>query len=187
MLLQWVTVALVQALDVVAIEALVTDLHPGTQRAHGRKFLDSEPDRLRCGRKAAIAQRLSCPALALAHEQLGGDAVVESHGLAGGRFFVPVEFYYRNRPKGLFEIPASPCRLLAPNGRVEACLRISAPARPLHAHTVLGGLAEFERELIRARTARAGTPKSAARASDVRQSSMRINVRRLWHGARRDA
>src|SRR5262249_41638373 len=71
--LQWVIVALVQALDVVAIEALVTDLHPGTQRAHGRKFLDSEPDRLRCGRKAAIAQRLSCPALALTHEQLGAD------------------------------------------------------------------------------------------------------------------
>src|SRR5712664_3934918 len=60
--------ALVKALNVVTIEALVTDLHPGTQRAHGRKFLDGEPDRLRCGRKAAIAQRLACPALALAHE-----------------------------------------------------------------------------------------------------------------------
>src|SRR5262245_42583628 len=45
--LQWVIV--------VAVEALVTGLHPGTQRAHGRKFLDGEPDRLRCGRKAAIA------------------------------------------------------------------------------------------------------------------------------------
>ena len=52
--LQWVIVALVQALNVVAIEALVTDLHPGAQRAHARKFLDGEPDRLRCGRKAAI-------------------------------------------------------------------------------------------------------------------------------------
>src|SRR5262249_32165291 len=52
--LQWVIVALVKALNVVAVEALVTDLHPGVQRAHGRKFLDSEPDRLRCGRKAAI-------------------------------------------------------------------------------------------------------------------------------------
>jgi hypothetical protein len=97
--LQWVIVALVKALDVVAIEALVTDLHPGTQRAHGRKFLDSEPDRLRCGRKAAIAQRLSCPALALAHEQLGGYAVVESHSLAVGRFCVHVEFYHGNRPE----------------------------------------------------------------------------------------
>jgi hypothetical protein len=57
------------------------DLHPGTQRAHGRKFLDGEPDRLRCGRKAAIAQ-LSWLALALAHEQLSGYAVVECHSLA---------------------------------------------------------------------------------------------------------
>src|SRR5215470_2179558 len=46
----------------------------------------SEPDRLRCGRKAAIAQRLSCPALALAHEQLGGYAIIECHSLAVGRF-----------------------------------------------------------------------------------------------------
>ena len=59
--MQWVIVALVEALDVVAIEALVTDLHLGTQRAHGRKFLDGEPDRLRCGCKATIAQRLSWP------------------------------------------------------------------------------------------------------------------------------
>jgi len=49
--------------------------------AHGWKFLDGEPDRLRCGRKAAIAQ-LSWPALALAHEQLSGYAVVECHSLA---------------------------------------------------------------------------------------------------------
>jgi len=76
--LQWVIVALVKALNVVAIEALVTDLH---KRAHGWKLLDGEPDRLRCGRKAAIAQ-LSWPALALAHEQLSGYAVVECHSLA---------------------------------------------------------------------------------------------------------
>ena len=66
--LQWEIVALIKALNVVAIEAFVTYLHPGTQRAHGCKLLDSEPDRLRCGRKAAIAQRLSCSALALRHE-----------------------------------------------------------------------------------------------------------------------
>jgi hypothetical protein len=80
--LQWEIVALVKALNVVAIETFVTDLHPGTQRTHGRKFLDGEPDRLRCGRKAAITQR---PALALAHEQLGGYAVVECCSLAVGR------------------------------------------------------------------------------------------------------
>src|SRR5207248_4203323 len=79
---EWEIVALVKALNVVAIETFVTDLHPGAQRAHGRKFLDGEPDRLRCGRKAAIAQRLSGSALALSHEQLGGYAVVEWSGLA---------------------------------------------------------------------------------------------------------
>src|SRR5262249_16948553 len=104
--LQWVIVALVKALNVVAVEALVTGLHPGAQRAHGRKFLDSEPDRLRCGRKAAIAQRLSCPALALAHEQLGGYAVVECHGLAGGRFCVHVEFYHGNPPERIVLMPS---------------------------------------------------------------------------------
>src|SRR6266511_2553913 len=66
-------------------KCFVTDLHPGAQRAHGRKFLDGKPDRLRCGRKAAIVQRLSWPTLALAHEQLGGYAVVECHSLAVGR------------------------------------------------------------------------------------------------------
>src|SRR5216683_7680539 len=88
--LQWEIVALVKALNVVAIETFVTDLHPGAQRAHGRKFLDGEPDRLRCGRKAAIAQ-LSWPALALAHEQLSGYAVVECHSLA---VCVHAEFYH---------------------------------------------------------------------------------------------
>jgi len=83
--LQWEIVALVKALNVVGIEAFVTDLHPGAPRAHGRKFLDGEPNRLRCGRKATIAQRLSRPALALAHEQLGGCAVVECRSLAVGR------------------------------------------------------------------------------------------------------
>jgi hypothetical protein len=35
--LQWKIIALVKALNVVAIEAFVTDLHPGAQRAHGRE------------------------------------------------------------------------------------------------------------------------------------------------------
>jgi hypothetical protein len=61
--LQWEIVALVKALNVVAIEALVTDLH---KRAHGWKFLDGEPDRLRCGRKAGdsaavVARPCACP------------------------------------------------------------------------------------------------------------------------------
>jgi len=80
--LQWKIIALAKALNVVAIEALITDLHPGAKRAHGWKLLDGKPDRLRCGRKATIAQRLSRPALPLAHEQLGWYAVVECHNLA---------------------------------------------------------------------------------------------------------
>src|SRR5262249_58871220 len=78
--LQWEIVALVKALNVVAIEALVADLHPGAQR-DGRQLLDGEPDRLRCRRKAAIAQRLSWPTLALWHEQLGGEPAVGWLGL----------------------------------------------------------------------------------------------------------
>jgi hypothetical protein len=66
--LQWIIIALVKALNAVAIEAFITDLHPCTLRARGRKFLDGEPDRLCCSRKTAIAQRLSRPVLALGHE-----------------------------------------------------------------------------------------------------------------------
>src|SRR5262249_60003560 len=82
---QWIFVALVKALDAVAIVAFVTDLHLGAQRADGRKFLDHESDCLRCGRKPAIAHRLPRPTLALGHEQLGRCAVVECRGLIFGR------------------------------------------------------------------------------------------------------
>jgi hypothetical protein len=67
--LQWEIGSLVKALNVVAIETFVTDLHPGAQRGDGREFLNGEPDRLRCSRKAAVAQRLSRSALALSHEK----------------------------------------------------------------------------------------------------------------------
>src|SRR2546421_450429 len=83
--LQRVIVAVVEALNVIAIEALVTDLHPGAERAHGRKLLNGKPDRLRRSGKATIAQRLSRPALAPSHEQLGGEAVVEWRSLPLGR------------------------------------------------------------------------------------------------------
>src|SRR6516165_7973759 len=99
--LQWVIVALVKPLNVVPIEALVTDLHPGTQRAHGRKFLDGEPDRLGCGRKAAIAQLLS-PTLALAHEQFGGYAVVECHSSRSAGFAFMLNPITEIDRKGLF-------------------------------------------------------------------------------------
>src|SRR5262249_61534762 len=79
--LQWEIVAVVKALNVVAIEALVADLHPGAQRAYGRQLLDGKPDRLRCGRKAAIAQPLSWATLALCNEQLGGDGGLQRLGV----------------------------------------------------------------------------------------------------------
>jgi len=104
--LQWIIVALVKPLNVVAIEALVTDLHPGTQRAHGRKFLDGEPDRLCCGRKAAIAQLLS-PTLALAHEQFGGYAVVERHSSRSAGFAFMLNPITEIDRKGLFGRQAS--------------------------------------------------------------------------------
>ena len=104
--LQWIIVALVKPLNVVAIEALVTDLHPGTQRAHGRKFLDGEPDRLCCGRKAAIAQLLS-PTLALAHEQFGGYAVVECHSSRSAGFAFMLNPITEIDRKGLFGRQAS--------------------------------------------------------------------------------
>jgi hypothetical protein len=82
---QWEIVPLVEALNGVAIETFVTDLHPGAQRTGGWQSLDGELDRLRCGRKASIAQPLPRPARLLSHEQLGGYAVVECHALAVGR------------------------------------------------------------------------------------------------------
>src|SRR5215470_7237379 len=103
--LQWIIVALVKPLNVVAIEALVTDLHPGTQRAHGRKFLDGEPDRLCCGRKAAIAQLLS-PTLALAHEQFGGYAVVERHSSRSAGFAFMLNPIHGNRPERIVWTPS---------------------------------------------------------------------------------
>src|SRR5262249_62253535 len=82
---QRIFVALVKALNAVAIVAFVTDLHLGAQRADGRKFLDHESDRLRCGRKPAITQRLPRPTLALGHEQLGRCGVAACQGLIVGR------------------------------------------------------------------------------------------------------
>src|SRR5215467_12412259 len=104
--LQWEIVALVKPSNVVAIEALVTDLHPGSQRAHGRKFLDGEPDRLCCGRKAAIAQLLS-PTLAHAHEQFGGYAVVECHSSRSAGFAFMLNPITEIDRKGLFGRQAS--------------------------------------------------------------------------------
>ena len=55
--LQWVIVALVKALNVVAVEALVTDLHPSAQRAPPevpRRRTGSPPLRLQSDDSAAV-------------------------------------------------------------------------------------------------------------------------------------
>src|SRR5439155_4919673 len=79
---QWIVAALVETLDVVTVETLVADLHPGAERADRGKILDCESDRLRGGGEAAITERLARTALAFGHEQFGRCAVVEFHRLA---------------------------------------------------------------------------------------------------------
>ena len=56
---QWVIISLVKTLNVVAIEAFIADLHQSAKRMRSGKFLDCETNRLRCGGKAAIADRVS--------------------------------------------------------------------------------------------------------------------------------
>jgi len=46
-------------LNVVAIESFIADLHQSAKRMRSGKFLDYETNRLRCGGKAAIADRVS--------------------------------------------------------------------------------------------------------------------------------
>src|SRR6185312_14600415 len=82
--LQGISAAVIKPLHGVAVEALVADLHPGAQRTHRGKVFDCEANRLCRGREAPIAQRLPRAALALGHEQFGGCAVVECHGLLSG-------------------------------------------------------------------------------------------------------
>src|SRR5262249_54317529 len=71
--------AFVQTLNAVAVEAVVADLHPGSECANGGKLLDREADGLRGGGKATIAQRLLGAASAPGHEQFSRPVVVECH------------------------------------------------------------------------------------------------------------
>ena len=57
--------------------------------------------------QTAIAQRLSWPALALAHEQFGGYAVDECHSLAVSQFCVQLNSTTEVDRKGLFGRQAS--------------------------------------------------------------------------------
>jgi hypothetical protein len=74
--------AVIEPVDVVAVETFIAHLHPGAERAHGWKVLYCETDRLCRCRKTAIAERLARPTFALRHEQFGWRAVIELHRLA---------------------------------------------------------------------------------------------------------
>src|ERR1700745_886312 len=66
-----ITGAVVEAPDVIAVKALVSDLHPRAQRHNSRQFFHRKANGLRRGGKAPITERLTCPALALRHEEFG--------------------------------------------------------------------------------------------------------------------
>src|SRR5438270_5009845 len=72
----------IEAVDVVTIEPVVAYLHPGAERAHGRKILDCETDGLRRCSETTITERLARAAFALRHEQFGRRAVIELHRFA---------------------------------------------------------------------------------------------------------
>src|SRR5581483_8750614 len=77
-------------MDVVAVETLIADLHPGAKRAHCGEVFDRESNRFGGGFKAAITKRLSRPTLAFCHEQLSRNVVVE---------FGRVAFHYCSYPQ----------------------------------------------------------------------------------------
>src|SRR5262249_16929596 len=66
-------------MDVIAVKALVSHLHPGTQSANGGQFFHHEANCLCCGRKATVLERLTRARLAFGHEQFGCRRVVERH------------------------------------------------------------------------------------------------------------
>jgi hypothetical protein len=78
-------VALIEAMDIFPIEALVSNLHPSTERSKRRKILNGEPDCLSGRRKTTTYESRTGSTLVLCHEQFGWHPVVESYHL-----FVPV-------------------------------------------------------------------------------------------------
>ena len=62
---QRIIVILVQAMDFLAVETRVSDLHPRAERTDCRKILDREADRRRGRGKATVAEPLPGTTLAL--------------------------------------------------------------------------------------------------------------------------
>ena len=63
--------ALVEALDVIAVEALVPNLHPSTKGTDRRKVLNREADCLSGRRKTPTNKPRTCPNLVLRNKQFG--------------------------------------------------------------------------------------------------------------------
>jgi hypothetical protein len=59
--------------NILTVEALVSDLHPGAERTDRRKIFDSKTDRLRRCRKATIAKPLPRTPLTLCHNSSAGE------------------------------------------------------------------------------------------------------------------
>src|SRR5262249_10276430 len=79
---QRIAIPFVQAMDFIAVIAVVTDQHPRAERPHGGEFFDCEPNGLRCCGEATIAKPLPRTTLALGGETFGRWAVGKRHDLA---------------------------------------------------------------------------------------------------------
>src|SRR5215831_6863389 len=77
---QWISTTFVQSANLIAIVAVISNLHPRTECPNRGKLLDCEADSLRCGGEPAIVDTLKPSATtALRNEQLSWREVVELH------------------------------------------------------------------------------------------------------------
>ena len=74
---QRIVAALVQAMNFIAVEAFITNLHPRAERTHSGKLLDHKTNSLGRRGKSAIAEWSVGATFAFWHEQLGWRAVLE--------------------------------------------------------------------------------------------------------------
>src|SRR6516165_12666023 len=77
---QRISTTFVQSANLIAIVAVISNLHPRTECPNRGKLLDCEADSFRCGSEPAIVDRLAQSATStLRNEQLGRRVVVELH------------------------------------------------------------------------------------------------------------
>ena len=76
----WIAVAVVQTLDVMTVEALISHPHPGTKRVNGGKIFDGEANCLCRRGKATKTDWLTQTGFAVFwYEQFGRCGVIERH------------------------------------------------------------------------------------------------------------